>query len=484
MKNEVNKKLIYIAVAIFLLVFSIFNPFLNLSYEAKTTIGIFLFCIALWISEIAPLGVIGLFGIVLSIILGASNVKTAFEGFSNPVIFLMIGSFLIANAIYKYGLDKRVALYFLSKDFFLKSPFRLVLGFSLLTFLLSMWLSNTATTVIMVSIALGVIHLLKDQKKPGFKKFAMLFLLSIAYSASIGGIGTIVGSPTNLVSIGFLKEKGIEVSFLDWSIKALPVAFAIYVFMLLYIRFNIREFSISKEALLEIIQSNKAQLGKIKNEEKIVGFIFLLTVLLWILPSIFTLLGFENIGKLLNQKLPESVVAVLTASLLFVIPKDWKEFKPVMSVEDLKEIDWDTILLFASGISLGELITKSGLGKVLAETVKNAFSHEMILALLFVVIILAIILTEITSNTATAIVLTPIVISILESYNVNLINPVMSVAIAASLAFMLPISTPPNAIVYSTKYVDVKTMIKFSFLLDVIGSVIIYIFLILSEYAG
>jgi sodium-dependent dicarboxylate transporter 2/3/5 len=156
----------------------------------------------------------------------------------------------------------------------------------------------------------------------------------------------------------------------------------------------------------------------------------------------------------------------------------------MMSVEDLKEIDWDTILLFASGISLGELITKSGLGKVLAETVKNAFSHEMILALLFVVIILAIILTEITSNTATAIVITPIVISILESYNVNLINPVISVAIAASLAFMLPISTPPNAIVYSTKYVDVKTMIKFGFLLDVIGSVIIYIFLILSEYAG
>jgi sodium-dependent dicarboxylate transporter 2/3/5 len=484
MKNEVNKKLIYIATALILLVFSIFNPFLNLSYEAKTTIGIFLFCITLWISEIAPLGVVGLFGIVLSVILGASNVKTAFEGFSNPVIFLMIGSFLIANAIYKYGLDKRVALYFLSKDFFLKSPFRLVLGFSLLTFFLSMWLSNTATTVIMVSIALGVIHLLKDQKKPGFKKFAMLFLLSIAYSASIGGIGTIVGSPTNLVSIGFLKEKGIEVSFLEWSIKALPVAFAIYVFMLLYIRFNIREFSISKEALLEIIQSNKAQLGKIKNEEKIVGFIFLLTVLLWILPSIFTLLGFENIGKLLNQKLPESVVAVLTASLLFIIPKDLKEFKPVMSVEDLKEIDWDTILLFASGISLGELITKSGLGKVLAETVKNAFNHEMILALLFVVIILAIILTEITSNTATAIVLTPIVISILESYNVNLINPVMSVAIAASLAFMLPISTPPNAIVYSTKYIDVKTMIKFGFLLDVIGSVIIYVFLILLNYTG
>jgi Di- and tricarboxylate transporters len=254
--------------------------------------------------------------------------------------------------------------------------------------------------------------------------------------------------------------------------------------MLLYIRFNIREFSISKEALLEIIQSNKAQLGNIKNEEKIVGFIFLLTVLLWILPSIFTLLGIENIGKLLNQKLPESVVAVLTASLLFIIPKDWKEFKPVMSVEDLKEIDWDTILLFASGISLGELITKSGLGKVLAETVKNAFGNEMILALLFVVIILAIIITEINSNTATAIVLTPIVISILESYNVNLINPVISVAIGASLAFMLPISTPPNAIVYSTKYVDVKTMIKFGFLLDVIGSVIIYIFLILSEYAG
>ena len=479
MKNEVYKKFIYIAVAFSLLTLSIYNPFLNLSYEAKTTVGIFLFCLTLWVSEIAPLGIVGLFGIILSVILGVSDVKTAFEGFSNPVIFLMIGSFLIANAIYKYGLDKRVALYFLSKDFFLQSPFRLVLGFSLLTFMLSMWLSNTATTVIMVSIALGVIHLLNQQNTYGFKKFALLFLLSIAYSASIGGIGTLVGSPTNLVSVGFLKEAGIQVSFLEWSIKALPIAFLIYLFMLFYIRFNLREFKISKESLIRLIESSRSEIGKIKNEEKIVGFVFLLTVFLWVLPSLLTLIGYEDIGKVLQKRLPESTVAVLTSSLLFVIPTNLKEFRPVISVEDLKNIDWDTILLFASGISLGELITKSGLGKVIAQTVKNTFSHEMILILLFVIIILAIALTEITSNTATAIVLTPIVISILKGYDVGITDAVISVAIATSLAFMLPISTPPNAIVYSTKYVDVKSMIKVGLLLDVVGSVIIYTLLFL-----
>ncbi|MEZ0324240.1 MAG: SLC13 family permease [Hydrogenothermaceae bacterium] len=452
----------------------------TLKYEPKITLSIMIFCLILWISEIAPLSVIGLLGVVLTVIFGVNDIKTAFSGFSNPVILLMIGSFLLANAINKYGLDRRISLYLLSIGLFSKSPFTMLIGLSIITFLLSMWLSNTATTAMMLPIAIGVLSLIKEESH-GYKIFASMFLLAIAYSASLGGIGTIIGSPTNLVGVGFLKEAGKDINFLQWSIFSLPIALSTFFAMILYMKYKIRYFSsnISDKMLKSIIYSEKSKLQKTTFSEIVVGLTFGLTVILWILPSLLSILGYPELSKMFSNIMPESYVAIFTASLLFLIPENVKTFKPILSGEDLKSIDWDTVLLFASGLSLGKVIENSGLGKIIGDTFSKYFQDINIFIFFIILIFFIIVVTEFISNTAAAITFIPIVIHSLQAVDVDITYPVMATIIAASFAFVLPISTPPNAIVYGTKLIPIKTMMKTGITLDIIGGVIIFIFLIL-----
>lgn len=465
--------------AILIFVLTAHTPLLRIDYQPKVVLGILLFCIILWLFEVIPLSITGLLGLTLAVFYGVADIKNVFEGFSNPVILLMIGSFLIAHSVHKTGLDKRISMNILSKDFFIKSPIRIIVGFSLITFLLSMWLSNTATTAMMVPIVLGIVYMLKDEKIQNYKKFAAFLLLSIAYGASIGGIGTIVGSPTNLVGLGFLKEEGIKISFLQWMAITMPVAISMYLVMILYVKLNLKDLKFDPKEIKQIIEKEKNSIPEMTKEEMIVAFTFLLAILLWILPSFIGIMGFENIAKLLEKRIPESIVAVLSASILFLIPKDLKNYQTVLTVDDLKEVDWNTVILFASGISIGKLISSSGLGDILAKNVSEFITD--INLLIFVLIVLIIFLTEINSNTATVITFIPIVISILKLQGIDIINPVLAVVIASSFAFMLPIATPPNAIVYSTRFINIKTMIKYGLFLNIIGSVIIYIFLILIK---
>ncbi|MCX7761108.1 MAG: SLC13 family permease [Hydrogenothermaceae bacterium] len=476
MRKRFDSKFMYIIASIILPVIFFFTS--SLQYEPKITLSIMIFCLILWISEIAPLSVVGLLGVVLTVIFGVNDIKNAFSGFSNPVILLMIGSFILANAINKYGLDKRISLYLLSVDIFSKSPFTMFVGLTLITFLLSMWLSNTATTAMMLPIAIGILSLIKEESH-GYRTFASMFLLAIAYSASLGGVGTLIGSPTNLVGVGFLKEAGKDITFLEWSIFSLPIALSAFFALILYVKYKIRNFSsnISTQMLKSIINSEKAKLPKITFSEKVVGLIFGLTVILWILPSLLSILGYRELSKIFLNIMPESYVAIFTASLLFLIPQNSQTFKPILSGEDLKSIDWDTVLLFASGLSLGKVIENSGLGKIIGDIFSRYFQDVNILIFFIALIFFIIVATEIISNTATAITFIPIVIHSLQAVNVDITYPVMATIIAASFAFVLPISTPPNAIVYGTKLIPIKTMIKTGIILDIIGGVIIFIFL-------
>lgn len=481
MKKKFDSRLAYLILSIFIPIAIFLTLPSHIPYQPKITLSIMMFCLILWVSEIAPLSIVGLFGVVLTVISGILDIKNAFSGFSNPVILLMIGSFLMANAINKYGLDKRISLHLLSLDIFSKSPFSMLIGLSLITFLLSMWLSNTATTAMMLPIGIGILSLLKREDGHHFRLFSSLFLLSIAYSASLGGIGTIVGSPTNLVGLGFLNQEGIHITFLDWSLYALSISFLSYTVLLLYIRFKIRKFNIDvdKGSLKEIIEYQKKGLSKISFAEKAIGISFIVTVLLWISPSIFLAFNLEDISKLLSKYIPESTAIVLTTSILFIIPKDRSGYEPILNTNDLKMIDWDTIILFASGLSLGKAIEESGLGKIIGNIFSNYFHDKNVYLFLFALIFFTIIATEIISNTAAAITFIPIVIYSLKALGIDITYPVLSTIIAASLAFILPISTPPNAIVYSTKMIPIKTMIKTGVFLDIIGGVIIFVFLIL-----
>lgn len=478
MKKRFNGKVLYIVSSVLLPTASFFLLDDKLNLSANLTLSVLIFCLILWISEIAPLSVVSILGILISIILGINDVKDAFSGFSNPVIFLMIGSFLIAIAVNKHGLDRLISIKILSIGIFSKSIFSILTGLSLITFFLSMWLSNTATTAMMLPIAIGVLNVIKDYIK-NFKKFSALFLLSIAYASSLGGIGTIVGSPTNLVGIGFLSQEGIYVSFLQWSFFTVPLALISLIFLLTYIRINVRDSidNMDSSVIKSIISSQPAQ--KVTKQMVISGIGFLVAVILWLTPSVLSLAGYEHLSKAFLSHFPESVVAILIASIFFLIPTDLKRFETILDINDLRNVDWDTILLFAGGLSLGKLIEKSGLAEFIGKVFSQMFNTENVYLFFLILIILTIITTEIISNTATAITFTPIVIFSLKSLNLDITYPVISIIVAASFAFILPVSTPPNAIVYGTRMIPIKTMMKTGFILDIFGGVIIFIFLIL-----
>lgn len=478
MRKKPDSKLAYISAAVFLPLISFAFMYERLPLPANITLSIIVFCVVMWVSEVAPLSVISLLGLLLSVVFGVNDIKDAFSGFSNPVIFLMVGSFLLASAINKHGLDRWLSMKVLSSGVFSRSIFSVVAGMSILTFVLSMWLSNTATTAMMLPVVLGVISVIKD-KVDDHHNFSALFLLSVAYAASLGGIGTVVGSPTNLVGLGFLNQEGVEVSFFQWSSFTLPAAFLSLLFLLLYIRFKVKGLSrsLDKGYIREVVDSKLSH--GVSREGVITGCVFAATVILWLLPSAMEMAGYRDLAKEITKHIPESGVAVLMASLLFLIPADFRSFRTPLQAEDIKNIDWDTIILFGGGLSLGKLVEKSGLADIVGKTFSGFFGTDSVYLLYALLIFLVILATEIMSNTAAAITFIPVVISSLKSLGADITYPVMATVAAASLAFILPVSTPPNAIVYGTKMVPIRTMIKTGVILDIAGGVIIFIFLIL-----
>jgi sodium-dependent dicarboxylate transporter 2/3/5 len=397
---------------------------LDIPTDAKLTLSIMVFCSIFWFLEVLPLGITAILGVSLAVILGITPVKEAFVSLGHPVILLFIGSFLIARAMTKYGLDKRIAINLLSKDIFLKSPFRILLGFTIISFFLSMWISNTATTAMLLPLALGIIHLFEKEGIKDAKKFGVYLLLALAYTASIGGTSTLVGTPTNLVGVGFLKEVGYEIDFLKWSFIAFPVAFGMFLFLLFYIKLHIRKFSFDYKKVKHIITLEKSKLSKLSKGEGNTLFVFLITVFLWILPGIFNILGNKELYKFFKAHLPEGIVAILGAILLFLLRAE--KGKTTLDTKDLKNIDWDTVFLFGGGIALGKLIVKSGLASYIGNFVAGLVSPDMAFLFIFSIILSMVFLTEISSNTATTITFVPIIIGALQSMNIDVFYSVLS----------------------------------------------------------
>ena len=340
-----------------------------------------------------------------------------------------------------------------------------------------MWVSNTATTAMLLPLVLGIVYMFKQKHVKDINTFAMFALLSVAYSASIGGASTLIGTPTNLIGAGFLKDEGYDIDFLKWFLLAFPITFTSYIALLIYIKFHIRNFSFEPEKIKELIKEEKKKLPKISKGEKNTLFAFFLAAFLWILPGLANLLGNQELYKFLKAHIPESIVAVIAAILLFLLPANKNE--GTLTSKDLKELDWDTILLFGGGIALGKLIIKTGLAAYIGKKISALVSPEMIVLFIFILIVSMIFLTEISSNTATVITFVPILIGVLKELHVDLFYPIFGVIIAASYAFMLPIATPPNAIIYGSKLIPINKMAKVGLFMNIIGSVIITIFILI-----
>ena len=439
---------------------------LGVSDSAHKLLALLVVTILFWLFEILPLGITALLATAGAVVLGIADTKSAFANYAHPIVFLFIGSFLLARAFSKYKIDRYIAVKILQTPIVKRGELVFVAVILVIPWFLSMWLSNTATTAMLLPIVAGLLANLNLENRDKF------ILLGIAYASSIGGIATPVGTPPNLIALGFLESQGIHISFGEWILKVLPVSLATFAFLVGLI------YRLSRPIGVDKIRQ-RLEAGSLNPTQKVVLSVFILVVLLWLLPSLVGLAknfnpALEDIYLWLKTHLHYSVVAVLGAGILFFIPQR-ETGKPILSVEDIRKIDWDTIFLFGGGLSLGKLMLTTGLVKDFAQKVAPLLPAQEWLFLLFLVTI-AIFLTEVSSNTATANVLIPVTAGLATQLGIDTVKAVIAVTIACSYAFMLPVATPPNAIVFGFGNIKISEMVRIGLVLNLVGALIIATF--------
>lgn len=430
-----------------------------------------------WITEAVPLAVTAMLPVALFPLFGVVDGKTVSSMYFNHLIFLFIGGFLMAFAMERWNLHRRIALKILI--LFGISPGRILLGFMLATAFLSMWMSNTATAMMMVPIALSIIMKLEEslgEKKMG--KYAIGLLLGIAYSSSIGGIATLVGTPPNplLVSVIDIVFPGMEeISFADWLIFALPVSVLIFIIAWLLLYFMYKPKKSWKKLQIDEFRREYIALGKMKQEERIVLILFIILAFLWIFRAGFNIQSFVIPGWAQLFKSPsyinDGTVAMFISLILFMIPSKSKKEERIMNWETAKKIPWGIILLFGGGFALAEGFVESGLSVWFGEQLAGLAGVRPIILTLADVTMMSF-LTELTSNVASTEMILPILAGLAITIKVNPLLLMIPATLAASLAFMLPVATPPNAIIFGTNRIKVKDMVRTGFLLNMSGVII------------
>jgi len=419
-----------------------------------------------WIAEVVPIAVTALIPIIIFPASDILSIQETGANYGHKYIFLFIGGFIIANAIQKWNLHRRIALNIILK--LGGSTANIILGFMLATAFLSMWISNTATTVMMLPIALSVITQLNDHPdtlENENKIFGKALMLGVAYSASAGGIATLIGTPPNLIFAGFIQDQfNIEISFFDWIKIGLPITIILLSFIWLFLTryaFKLPKtgFPGGKKEILNLLE----KMGPITKEEKRILIVFVLTILCWIFRK-YTI----------NQFAPEfddSMIALSSALVLFLIPSSNKS-KPLMKWEDAVTIPWGILILFGGGLSIAKAFQETGLDTWIGSQLEIiALSNTIIV---MIVIIAAVnFLTEITSNMATTAMLLPIMVPLAELLNIHPFLLLVSTTLAASCAFMLPVSTPPNAVVFGSKLLKISDMVKAGLLINVFSIILI-----------
>ena len=390
--------------------------------------------------------------------------------YGSPIIFLFFGGFILALALEKVNLHKRIALTIIKMTG--TTPNKVILGFMIATAFMSMWISNTASTVVMLPIAISVIKLLIDDQDgftKGDKNFALSIMLGIAFSANAGGVATVIGTPPNSVLIGLLEsEYNTQISFLKWMTMGLP--FSVMMVSLCYlvlvkIMFPCNNIKFSTSA--NVISDELKNLGKISKQEKRVLTIFAITVSLWITR---TLINYIFPGL----QLSDTIISLIGAISLFAIPMNFKKGDFVLHWNDTSKLAWGILLLFGGGLALAKGMASSGLVAVITEGIKSGgFSPIIVVCLL---IVLMLFMTELMSNVALVAVLAPVVAGIAIGLNIPILNVLIPVTMASSCAFMLPMATPPNAIVFASGYVKVSEMARAGIILNVlaVGLLILY----------
>ena len=458
-------------------------PIEALTPEAHRLAAVMAAVMILWISEALPMAVTAILGAAACVILRVAPAVEVFAPFADPLIFLFIGSFILAQAIFVHRLDRRVAFGVLSIRWIGARPSRILLAYGATTCFLSAWISNTATTAMMLPIGMSIIAFLfaeKGDRGDGRSRvdprYATGLMLMTAFAASIGGLATPVGSPTNIVGIGQMRRLiGVEVSFFQWSMVGVPIVLVLFTFLFFYLNRGCPAGVAALEGSRELIHAERAAVGPWTQGQRSVLAAFAVTVGLWVVPGMLALAAGEDsaISRNVNTSLPETVAAVVGASLLFVLPGDGKG--RALTWREAASIDWGVILLFGGGLALGLLSFRTGLAEWMGRGLTGLLPLGGSLGLLIASVTVATVLSETTSNTASANMVIPVVISMAQAAGVDPLEPTLGAAIGASLGFMLPVSTPPNAIVYGSGYVPLVRMIRFGVLLDLVGIAVVVV---------
>ncbi len=457
------------------LVLLLLLPLRGLSPEAHRLAAVLGAVVVLWITEALPLPVTALLGAAASVLLGVAPAKEVFAPFADQLIFLFIGAFILARAIFLHGLDRRVAYAVLGLRWVGARPTRILIAVGAVTAAISAWISNTATTAMMYGIGMSILATLRDadERSAIDPRYPAALMLMISYAASVGGLATPVGTPPNVIGIGFIRSLvGVEIPFFHWSLIGVPVVLVLYAFVCLYLRFVAPPGLDELPGSVKLIRSERAKLGAWTRGQRSVAIAFGVTVLLWVIPGIVALAAGDGseIYQGLMRRLPEGVAALVGALLLFVLPGNEGR---AITWDEAVRIDWGVVLLYGGGFALGVLSFETGLAEAIGRGITGLLPLEGSFGMLVASVVAAVLLSETTSNTASANMIVPVVISIAGAAQLDALEPALGATFAASLGFMLPVSTPCNAIVYGSGYIPLGRMIRWGLILDLVGALVV-----------
>lgn len=470
MKNYPLTKRIAFLLGPILCALILWLPFTLINEQIDPVIAVAVWMILWWITEAVSISVTALLPLALFPLLGILDIKSVASNYANPIVYLFFGGFVIALALEKVKLHKRIALSILKITGTKANG--IILGFMIATAGMSMWISNTASTVVMLPIAVSVIGLLINDADGFTKKdqnFALAIMLGIAFSANIGGMATLIGTPPNSVMLAFLNEQyQIDIGFFQWMIMGVPfsiIMLAIAYFFIVYVFYPNRLGTISASG--NIIQTELDKLGRITKAEKIVLAIFILTAASWILRGPIN-------SWFPNLKLTDTTIAMVAAVAMFVVPLDLKKGSFPLQWEDTSRLPWGILVLFGGGLALASGLTQAGFIDMIGEYMAGK-AHWSIWIITLVLIILMLFMTELMSNVALVTILIPLVVGIAIGLDMPILYMVVPVTLAASCAFMLPMATPPNAIVFASGHIKVHEMARIGVVLNVISVLLLMV---------
>lgn len=463
---------------------------LPLSSNQQMLAALMAFVFIAWITEPVSIPVTSLLALGMAVLLGIPEVdiaagesaqKFVYSAFSSSTIFLVLGGFILARAMTVHGLDKRFALFVLSIPGVAKSTLRVAIAFGLIAALISAFVSNSAAAAMLLPIGVGIVRALGPELKeltgienPSRTRFATMVMLMIAYGASVGGLLTPIGSTANVVGLGFLEQQiGVSVGFVDWFLMTAPLSAVLFVVMCIVLYLFNRPETRKLPGAQEYVREQKSQLGSWTKGEVNTLCAFGLGIILWIGPSVLadSALGKSSLSWFTSIDI--GTAAILAACLLFVLPVSWKDREFTLSWPQAAKIDWGTIILVGTGLVLGALMDNTGLAEVVGVAVVDGLGLEGTVSVTILSVLLAIVISEMASNTAAVGVVAPIIIPIASAVGMDPTLPVLAAIFGASCGFMLPVSTPPNAIVYGSGMVPILRMFRTGIVFDIVASVVI-----------